>query len=233
MQPPQNPPNPYGTMPTLPGQQPPIPSQDYPTSTYPSTQQPQPEPRASAWQRFNAWLGTKSTGQRTGIGIGAGCSALLVLCVLCSCIGAALGSGGTTSTGNNVGAVTTTRTAGQLQQQATATAIATVIATATATKVPPTPTPAPAPTATPKPKPQPTCIPGAVNCNPWGYNFSHGSYIYNPPYNFCNYFNCIASFWEHTNGYVEECQDSTYSHSGGVRGSCSYHGGNWRALLKP
>lgn len=92
-----------------------------------------------------------------------------------------------------------------------------------------TATPIPQPTATPKP----SCMPGAVNCNPWGYNFSHGSVIYNPPYNICDYFNCIPSFWDHTNGYVEECQDGTYSHSGGVRGSCSYHGGNWRALLKP
>lgn len=31
----------------------------------------------------------------------------------------------------------------------------------------------------------------------------------------------------------EECQDQTYSHSGGRSGSCSYHGGNWRALLQP
>ena len=69
-----------------------------------------------------------------------------------------------------------------------------------------------------------------AGCSPWGYNFEAGSYIYSPPGNFCSYFNCIPSFWNQTNGYVEECQDATYSHSGGRQGSCSYHGGNWRPL---
>jgi hypothetical protein len=100
--------------------------------------------------------------------------------------------------------------------------------------VPPTPTPKPRPTATPRP-PAPTSTPKptGVNGNPWGYNFSCCNYISSPPANFCSYFNCIPSFWKSTNGYVEECSDGTYSHSGGRSGSCSYHGGNWRALLQP
>jgi hypothetical protein len=108
-------------------------------------------------------------------------------------------------------------------------------ATATSSQPAPTATPQPTATSIPQPTatPKPSCIAGAVNCNPWGYNFSHGSVIYNPPGSFCDYFNCIASFWTSTNGYVEECQDRTYSHSGGRSGSCSHHGGNWRALLKP
>jgi hypothetical protein len=71
--------------------------------------------------------------------------------------------------------------------------------------------------------------------NPWGYNFclGGGNVITAPPSNFCSYFPCIPSFWIYTNGYVEECQDGMYSHSGGQPGSCSYHGGNWRALLSP
>jgi hypothetical protein len=69
--------------------------------------------------------------------------------------------------------------------------------------------------------------------NPWGYNFCSGAYIRNPPSNFCSYFNCIASFWNSTNGYVDECQDGTYSHSGGVQGACSHHGGEMRALWSP
>jgi len=69
--------------------------------------------------------------------------------------------------------------------------------------------------------------------NPWDYNFCVGNVIYSPPSNFCSYFNCIASFWISTNGYVAECIDGTYSHSGGVQGACSSHGGVWRALLGP
>jgi hypothetical protein len=54
--------------------------------------------------------------------------------------------------------------------------------------------------------------------------------IYSPPTNFCDYFNCIPSFWNSTNGYVEECVDGTYSHSGGRSGACSHHGGELRPL---
>lgn len=83
-------------------------------------------------------------------------------------------------------------------------------------------------TATPPPPP------ASVNNNPWGYNFDNvPNYIYSPPSNFCSYFACIPSFWNQTNGYVEECQDGDYSHSGGVSGSCSFHGGNLRPLYLP
>ena len=89
------------------------------------------------------------------------------------------------------------------------------------------------------PTPQPTAppaTPAAVDtcgapANPWNYNFCSGSTIANPPANFCDYFSCIASFWNGT-GYVMECQDGMYSLSGGHSGSCSYHHGNWRALLQ-
>jgi hypothetical protein len=114
-------------------------------------------------------------------------------------------------------------------------------ATAVPTPVPtPTPTPLPAPprtapphTAPPHTPPPPTAPPrslcGAPN-NPWGYNFCGGGTISSPPSNFCSYFNCIPSFWTSTNGYVEQCADGTYSHSGGRQGSCSSHGGNQRPL---
>ena len=111
-------------------------------------------------------------------------------------------------------------------------------ATPTATPMPtPTPTPTPIPTQPPvptqPPAPQPTQPPQqstGVNGNPWGYDFNPGNYIYNPPTNFCGYFNCITSFWQSTNGYVDECNDGTYSHSGGVSGACSKHGGEMRPL---
>ena len=70
--------------------------------------------------------------------------------------------------------------------------------------------------------------------NPWCFDFAGGSVIYNPSYlRFCNYFNCISSFWESTNGYVIQCADGEFSHSGGVSGSCSSHGGNGRVLYQP
>ena len=80
------------------------------------------------------------------------------------------------------------------------------------------------------PKPGDNC--GAPS-NPWGYNFCDyysGAYINYPPSNFCSYFACIPSFWQSTNGWVAECIDTKYSHSGGVSGACSSHGGVWRAL---
>lgn len=58
--------------------------------------------------------------------------------------------------------------------------------------------------------------------NPWGYTFDGGSLIFSPPSNFCDYFNCIASFWNGT-GYVVQCVDGTFSLSGGRSGVCSSH----------
>ncbi len=111
----------------------------------------------------------------------------------------------------------------------------------TATPMPsPTPSPTPTPTPTPTQPPvqqsvqqpaQQSAPPPAtgVNGNPWGYDFNPGNYITAPPSAFCSYFNCIASFWN-GKGHVEECNDATYSKSGGISGSCSSHGGNWRPL---
>jgi hypothetical protein len=116
---------------------------------------------------------------------------------------------------------------------------------ATATPVAtPTPTPVPTPPPTPKPAtPVPVAAapapapPAANTCgapaNPWGYNLCGGNVISSPPSNFCSYFNCIPSFWKSTNGYVEQCTDGLYSHSGGRSGSCSYHGGNHQPLYGP
>jgi hypothetical protein len=95
----------------------------------------------------------------------------------------------------------------------------------------PTPTAQPTPTDTPVPPP-PTCIPGAVNCNPWGYNFNHGSFIYNPPSEFCSYFACISNF-DNGSGYVIQCSDGMFSKSGGRSGSCSHHGGEKQILYAP
>jgi len=120
------------------------------------------------------------------------------------------------------------------------TAVATSIPTAVPT-APPTAAPTAPPTAVPTAPPTvaPTAPPvqAANTCgapsNPWGYNFCGGNYITSPPSNFCDYFNCIPSFWKSTNGYVDQCTDGAYSHSGGRSGACSRHGGESRPLFGP
>src|SRR5262249_20411269 len=73
----------------------------------------------------------------------------------------------------------------------------------------------------------------ALASNPCGDNFNHGRLIYHPAAGICHYFACIKGFWNQTNGYVMQCRDGPFSHSGGRRGSCSSHGGNRRALRAP
>jgi hypothetical protein len=100
---------------------------------------------------------------------------------------------------------------------------------------PPTPAPTPRPvipTAAPPPPPPPVDSCGAP-ANPWGYNFCGGSFIYSPAVGFCGpTFKCIPNF-PNGKGYVMQCSDGMYSKSGGIQGSCSYHGGNSRPLYQP
>jgi len=68
--------------------------------------------------------------------------------------------------------------------------------------------------------------------NPYGYNFcGRGGYVVDPAADVCDYFDCIDNFWN-GQGHMEECQDHTYSMSGGRPGSCSYHGGNLRPVYR-
>jgi len=92
----------------------------------------------------------------------------------------------------------------------------------------------PSTTLAPPPPPPPPPPPQAATCgapaNPDGYNFcGRGGLIYNFPADFCNYFNCIPNYPNGT-GYVDECSDGTYSHSGGRPGACSHHGGETRPV---
>jgi len=154
-----------------------------------------------------------------------------VALLLAACGEASPGGGGIG--GGDAGTAAATSTASQ--SSAPVAEAPTSAPTAAPTPATPVPTPAPTPRPTPKPTPVPTKAPvklcGAPT-NPWNYGFCSGSTISDPPSDFCSYFNCIASFWNGT-GYVEECADATYSLSGGHQGSCSHHGGNWRALLQP
>src|SRR5438094_8572254 len=147
---------------------------------------------------------------------------------------------------NPTGTRTQSPAAGALVRAAAATATPTpshsaraVAPTATATlAATPEPTPAPTPRATPKPTPRPTPKPTpkpkpvGVYGNPWGYDFSAGSVIRNPPAEFCSYFPCIPTFWSSTNGYVVQCADGDFSHSGGRSGVCSHHHGYARTLFR-
>jgi hypothetical protein len=86
----------------------------------------------------------------------------------------------------------------------------------------------PIPTLPPPPVAPATNLCGAP-ANPWGYNFCGGTTISSPPASFCNYFSCIANFWN-GRGSVMQCKDFMFSLSGGIQGSCSYHDGNYRYL---
>ena len=118
-------------------------------------------------------------------------------------------------------------------ERPTSTAIAQAYQKSTITPISlltPVATPTPIPTPTLAPQVQPTQQLVGVNGNPWGYNFNPGNLIYSPPQNFCDYFDCVRNFWDNTSGYVDECKDGTYSHSGGAPNACVKHGGEMRPL---
>ncbi|BCJ72595.1 hypothetical protein CS0771_21390 [Catellatospora sp. IY07-71] len=67
--------------------------------------------------------------------------------------------------------------------------------------------------------------------NPWGYTFCEGEPITEPDAAFCDYFECVKNFW-HGKGQVVQCEDGTFSKSGGRGGSCVQHGGEKRTLYQ-
>lgn len=102
-------------------------------------------------------------------------------------------------------------------------AVPTTVAPTPVPTQPPAPTQAPAPTSPP--------VHTGVNGNPWGYDFTAGNLIYSPPADFCGqYFTCVTTFWKSMNGYVAQCADGIFTHSGGVRGECSHNGGKGQIL---
>jgi len=199
---------------------------------------PPPQPPLLPHQRLIRWYRRKKRSTKLALG----CGTLIAILTLCTCVASAAAGGAASQTASTPG----------IAQTQTSTQAVIVAATSTLPSPPPTPTPAArkiVPTPTPKPtaiavkptpapthvtvKPTPTPKPTGVGGNPWGYNFSSGNLIYNPPSNFCSYFKCITSFWgadDPGDGYVIECQDGTYSQSGGESGACSHHGGEMRPL---
>src|SRR5260221_7156328 len=168
--------------------------------------------------------------------LGIGCMVLLLGFAVCTIAITAIAA----NSANNTATATPTATTAATQAAilvATTTVARTVQPTQKPTQEPtqkPTPMPTPHPQPTqppPKATPPPSCQ--AVNNNPWCYNFLPGKLIYVPPNGFCSYFNCIATFYapdDPGDGYIVECQDSTYSQSGGESGACSSHGGVLKSL---
>jgi hypothetical protein len=96
------------------------------------------------------------------------------------------------------------------------------------------PTPTPVPTVAPVQQATPTPTPTeqrGVNNNPWGYNFDPGQLIYNPPAQFCFYFRCAWDFYSQwASGYVVECNNGSFSRTGGTRFACAGDDGVKRTL---
>jgi hypothetical protein len=201
-----------------------------------SSQSTQPQPVPSVPITGGKPPKKPATKKETMIGLGCFAITALLLISLCGVIGNVMN----VNHGSTSGAPpspTATQQAAILVATAT-TVLPTDTPTATDTPQPtatPTvrPTPKPQPTQPPRPTPTPAPHCSGVNGNPWCYDFNPGKLIYVPPSGFCGYFNCIASFYgsdDPGDGYIIECQDSTYSQSGGERGACSSHGGELRPL---
>ncbi len=72
-------------------------------------------------------------------------------------------------------------------------------------------------------------VPGATNTTATATSSSQsvegaGSYDHSTDTQFCSMHQCIPNF-PNGNGYIVQCTDGEWSHSGGVSGACSYHGG--------
>lgn len=179
---------------------------------------PPPKRQPGLWQWYKS--------QTKQVKLSIGCGMTLAVLLFFACIGTAVGSINLATPATQTLTIPSQQAA--LLDSPTATDTPTPTPTLTPT---PTPKPAIAPTHAPQPTPPPptpTPCPG-VNCNPWGYNFTPGNYIYFPPAAFCSYFTCVNNFFN-GRGYVVECHDGEYSKSGGSKGACFYHGGVLRPL---
>lgn len=191
-----------------------------PTSFYPGTYQPVPPPPpiSSRQPGFRGWW------KRQGVIVRLLCIAGALFFTCAACSGVVQGVQESFPSSATPTPVAQAAHAVQSQPQSV------VTSEPTPTPTPkPTPSPTPKPTPTPTPKPTQAIAQTGVGGNPWGYNFNSGNLIYNPPSAFCSYFDCINSFWSGS-GFVNECNDDTYSKSGGIRGDCSHHGGELQPL---
>lgn len=194
---------------------------------------PSPPVKPLPHQQFWHWYRHRAS-KRAKLGVG--CLGIIIAMILC--VGMIQKGNSLASTPDTTPTVavaqdgTSTPTAAHVQPTPTNTPTVAPTPTDPPTPIPPTPTPKPTDPPAPPPT-QPPAPPAktGVNGNPWGYDFNPGSPIYNPPADFCSYFNCISNFGN-SPGYVVECHDGMYATSGGRTGSCSRHGGEWRALYQ-
>lgn len=187
--------------------------------TYPA---PPPSSPPNIWQRFTSWF----RGQARRVQITIAVIALLGTCALCGTITDALFPNSST-TGATTAAHTSSTTGSSKP-------------TATTAKPGPTATTKVNPTATTPSKPNPTATKPppprypAIGGNPYDYTLTNtGHILYQPAADVCTWLKCIPSFWQHTNGYVDLCNDGYYSHSGGVTGACSKHGNERQPVYQP
>lgn len=182
---------------------------------------------AKAWQRFQPWFARQP--RRTQIIIAA--VAFVFVCGTCGTITDALGITGHSTETSAIGNHPTT-VATQFPSD-----VPTSDTSSVTTPTPGKSTPAPKATATHAAVPTATKVTfkyPAINNNPWDYTLTNtGHILYSPNAAVCNYLNCIASFWQNTAGYVDECADGTYSHSGGRTGACSKHGNEKQPVYQP
>ncbi|HET6871034.1 MAG TPA: hypothetical protein VFH80_34300 [Solirubrobacteraceae bacterium] len=82
--------------------------------------------------------------------------------------------------------------------------------------------------ATPPPPPPPTTSPST---NPSPAVEGPGSYSHTTDSQFCATHVCIANF-PNGRGYIVQCTDGEWSHSGGLQGACSDHGGESQSALR-
>lgn len=225
----QYPPNPYGN--SGPNDQ----TTSYDQPTYPYQQQSPYPPIQPQNQRQSSWWRRQKRITKIGI-LGCGLpTAILFLCI-CSLTMIGLANPSQQQTSSQVTSVslqTATPTHASLHVTATPrpTPTAKPTPTPTPTPVPPTPTPASVQQVQPPPPPAPTSPP-APSCNGtivdgtcYNTDPNGGSIVYNPAPDFCAYFSCVSTFWTDTSGFVAECANGKYTHSGGVSGACSRDGG--------
>ena len=244
-QPPSPPPYPYA-------------QQAYPQQPNPYQPLPQPSPMYPSYQPGHmASPPARPTKPKRPWLIGCGVAIFALLaCGLCSGVINATSHQTQTSQANS-STIATPAASGSSQAAHMTTYTPTpktTVVKPTPTSIPPTPTPQPTPipqpTQAPISQPQPTQAPApqpaqappapqpaqapvakGVNGNPWGYDFnSSGTPLTAPNPAFCQYFRCVTTFWTKTNGYVVQCNNGSFSHSGGVRGACSRDGGEGQAL---
>jgi hypothetical protein len=205
--------------------------QSYPNQTYQQQYQP-PLPQRSKWYY---WFSTnpdavayRKTWPKTKAGKVFGCSTLVVavlLCVLCGTIANANPSSKPETASTQITPTVQVTPTHQIAVLSKPTPSPTAIPTPAPIQQQPTPTPVPAQQSAPTQPPVPTCSGTTINGTCYNTDPNGGTLVYSPPASFCSYFTCVSTFWKDTNGYVAECANAKYTHSGGVSGACSRDGG--------